>query len=205
MSEQPGGSHPEETGATDYAGLYKAEHPNAVEDKKKAEVMARAGDAEETKVAQHRTAAYEVAGKIGDLGRDIGDDVHENSDHIDAADDARELADLKESEAGRVYDEMKETGATGSVALYKEAHPDAVEDKKKAELMARAGDAAETAVVRHRSAALEVAGKAGDPDRNQSDEVREIADHIEAAEEARELADQKEGVVGITYDKVKDL
>jgi hypothetical protein len=108
MSERPHESQPEEIGATDFAALYKEAHPNAVEDVKKAELMARAGDTAETEVAQHRTAAYEVAGKAGDPDRDGADDVFEAEDHIEAAKDARELADLKEHEVGRAYDEVKD-------------------------------------------------------------------------------------------------
>ena len=112
MSEQPHESQPEKTGATDFAALYKEAqykeaHPDAVEDVKKAEVMAHAGDAEETKVAQHRTAAYEIAGKAGDPDRDMADDVAEVEDHIEAARDARDMADLKEEAVGDVYDRTK--------------------------------------------------------------------------------------------------
>jgi hypothetical protein len=69
--------------------------------------MARAGDAEETKVAQHRTAAYEIAGKTGDADRDMADDVAEVEDHIEAAEDSRQQADLKEGAVGDVYDRTK--------------------------------------------------------------------------------------------------
>lgn len=108
MSEQPHESQTENTGATDFAALYKEAHPNAVEDVKKAELMARAGDAAETEVAKHRTAAYEAADKIGDPGTthsEIGDEI---IDHIEAAEDARELADEKEREVGGVYDKVKD-------------------------------------------------------------------------------------------------
>jgi hypothetical protein len=107
MSEQPHESQPENTGATDFAALYKEAHPDAVEDVKKAELMARAGDAAETEVAQHRTAALETAAKTGDPDRDMADDVAEVEDHIEAAEDARQQADLKEGAVGDVYDRTK--------------------------------------------------------------------------------------------------
>jgi len=69
--------------------------------------------------------------------------------------------------------------------------------------MARAGDATETEVVSSRNSALEHASKVGDPDGYDHQEA--AYDHAQAARDARDDADEREGTVGEIYDRTKDL
>lgn len=173
--------------------------------------MAHASDLEERAVREYGNAAIDHATAPGEVD-DATTPVIEN---LDAAEEARKNADQKAEWAGHAYDEAKDLssgsprpieGATDSTASsYKEAHPNAVEDVKKAEVMARAGDAAETEVAQHRTAAYELAAKAGDPDRDVAHDVSETQRHIEEAEIARARADVKEFAVGDVYDQTKDL
>jgi hypothetical protein len=89
-------------------------------------------------------------------------------------------------------------------ALYKEAHPGAVDDVKKAELMAHAGDEFETQVVEERRKALEHASQAAISDEGY-DHTDAAYDHADAAKAAREEADMREGFVGRIYERTKDL
>lgn len=96
----------------------------------------------------------------------------------------------------------KTEGTTNYAALYKEAHPGAVADIRKAEHMAYATDADETAVVENRKKALEHAGKIGEP--SEYNHLDATVDYVEAAHDAREVADGKAREVAGVYDATKD-
>ncbi len=98
----------------------------------------------------------------------------------------------------------QDASTTNFEELYKQVNPGAVDDVKKAELMANAGDEAETAVVEHRRQALAHASKADISD-DGYDHAEDAYQHAAEAKDARETADMKEGIVGGIYDRTKDL
>jgi hypothetical protein len=94
--------------------------------------------------------------------------------------------------------------STDYAAMYKEAHPDAVEDVKKAEVMGYAGKDDEEKVVAERAKALDAASKVGQYNGYDSFEgqARKAAGE---AKKSRVDADKKEGFAADIYDQTSNL
>ena len=89
---------------------YLQEHPNAVVDPVKAEIMAYASKGQEEAVVAARGLALEAASNIGnDRFRDDGNrGAHHAATHqVDKALEARKLADDQADKAADVYDQVK--------------------------------------------------------------------------------------------------
>lgn len=95
-------------------------------------------------------------------------------------------------------------------------HPELVMDRDKAEYMAHASKAAEEKVVEYKKVATSAAAKAaehmGSGDRTENDRGKidslarsDIAIYTDQAQKNRALADRQAGLVGDTYDKVKEI
>jgi len=105
----------------------------------------------------------------------------------------------------------QESTAPNFADIYKEVHPDAVEDSEKARVMAHASDAAETEGVRMRQAATgALLGTKGDvtrPDGESYENQREAAADAVLltadAEDARKEADVQAEWAGNQYDKIQ--
>ena len=108
MSEVEKGLEQSDGSSTiDYAAMYKEDHPDAIEDSVKAEVMAKAGHLSEEGVVEHRAAALDAAGKIGEVGP-TGYGHNERLADEEAAITAqqRAKADQQESKAASIYDQV---------------------------------------------------------------------------------------------------
>lgn len=88
---------------------YLQEHPNAVVDPLKAEIMAYAGKTQEEKVVLERGLALEAASRIGDsYFRDNGKGASDSADdHAGLAENARDSADQQYIAAAGIYDRVK--------------------------------------------------------------------------------------------------
>ena len=91
----------------------------------------------------------------------------------------------------------------GFESMLRSSGIDRVDDSILAEHMAHASDESENGVVEHRRLALEHAAKIGDPDGYNHREA--ALDHAEAAQDAREEADERADITRIVYEETKDL
>lgn len=89
---------------------YLQNHPNAVEDPVKAEIMAYASSKEEENVVSERAKAIDAASNIGDKdfhGEGNRGAEHAASFHAERAASARETANAQAMGAAAIYDRVK--------------------------------------------------------------------------------------------------
>ena len=89
---------------------YLQEHPNAIQDEAKAEIMAYASAGQEEMVVASRALALDAASNIGnDQFRDLHNRgaKHSAESYADDAEKARRNADIKALGAAAVYDRVK--------------------------------------------------------------------------------------------------
>jgi hypothetical protein len=85
---------------------YLQQHPDAVADPAKAEVMARASNGQEGLVVEERGLALEAASHIGEGNRGYGHPEANAHVHAEAAELQRAKADQVAQAAGEVYERV---------------------------------------------------------------------------------------------------
>lgn len=87
------------------ANPYMQEHPQAIEDPYKAEIMAYASHEQEEAVVKARAEALGHAALIGDSR--YHDAEYEGRQAVQRAGEARKIADEKANQAASIYDAVK--------------------------------------------------------------------------------------------------
>ena len=99
---------PDASPSTDYDALYKEAHPDAIDNKEKAEVMAYASRRPESRIPELRAEALNAASKVGGAGYESGPGMMDRAKKaVLEAEAARKHADQIAKDAGDVYDRVK--------------------------------------------------------------------------------------------------
>lgn len=196
---------------------YLVEHPRAIEDLDKAEVMAYASAPQEEHVAGDKRLMINAAMQIGENEKYI--DKEGNMDGatpkqvvemaMERMKISRDAADSNTDKAAEIYDKVK--NSEQKLTSSEQENANRVEDPDKAEVMAYASNPAEESIIDYRGRAIDAATQLGsnekyiDREGNTSGVTPEKAAEImlNGIEDARKRADSNANKAAKIYDEVK--